>query len=367
MFGLHVTWHWPWLLAVCPVICILLVVFSCILANHSPHKPDAINGVDDETGYVYSLSQDLDSESTNKIYKLWKRFNLLGSIVLAAILCVTTLLAARPSTVDQSQVNSRSRDIVLCLDVSGSTLPYDREVLKSYLALTDNFRGERIALSIFNSTSRTVFPLTNDYDLVHKQLSRANEILKGVQSQHDIDTMSEQQYQDISDWLEGTQNRKDTTSLIGDGLISCAAMLPQFTAQSDNAINNNSTQKRNSSIVLATDNITAGKATYTLQEALDLTHAAGISVDGMYSGPQQNEQEESTKQMQSLIETHGGIFLLRQGNDSINSLVTNIERKRGGNVEQVKESNLVDAPGWWTLAISILVVCYLALVWRIRR
>ncbi len=33
----------------------------------------------------------------------------------------------RPSQVDSSDERASSRDIVLCLDVSGSTLPYDRE------------------------------------------------------------------------------------------------------------------------------------------------------------------------------------------------------------------------------------------------
>ena len=38
--------------------------------------------------------------------------------------------------------------------------------------------------------------------------------------------MSDEDYQRISDWLDGTQNRTNATSLIGDGLVSCAAMLP---------------------------------------------------------------------------------------------------------------------------------------------
>ncbi len=127
---------------------------------------------------------------------------------------------------DAGDERASSRDIVLCLDVSGSTLPYDREVIDTYLELVKHFEGERIGLSIFNSTSRTVFPLTDDYELVTKQLTSASKALKGVESQDDIDKMSDAEYQDIANWLEGTQNRKDATSLIGDGVVSCAAMLP---------------------------------------------------------------------------------------------------------------------------------------------
>lgn len=83
-------------------------------------------------------------------------------------------------------------------------------------------------MSIFNSTSRTVFPLTDDYALVTSQLKSAASILKGVQTQDDIDKMSDEDYQKVSDWLDGTQNKTNATSLIGDGLVSCAAMLPGF-------------------------------------------------------------------------------------------------------------------------------------------
>ena len=65
--------------------------------------------------------------------------------------------------------------------------------------LVSHFRGERIALSIFNSTSRTVFPLTDDYDLVSSQLTKAADALRGVESQDDIDKMSDKDYQKIAD------------------------------------------------------------------------------------------------------------------------------------------------------------------------
>ena len=75
--------------------------------------------------------------------------------------------------------------------------------------------------------------------------------------------------QDIANWLEGTQNRKDATSLIGDGVVSCAAMLPGFAYGEANHAN--ADRQRAASIVLATDNVVSGKPTYSLTEALDLT------------------------------------------------------------------------------------------------
>ena len=159
---------------------------------------------------------------------LWRLLGRIAVAALVAALAICTVLIARPAHVDRDAERSSSRDIVLCLDVSGSALPYDRAVIETYLELVSHFRGERIALSIFNSTSRTVFPLTDDYDLVSSQLTKAADALRGVESQDDIDKMSDKDYQKIADWLEGTQNRKNSTSLIGDGLVSCAAMIPGF-------------------------------------------------------------------------------------------------------------------------------------------
>ena len=46
-----------------------------------------------------------------------------------------------PAKVDAGDERASSRDIVLCLDVSGSTLPYDREVIDTYLELVKHFEG----------------------------------------------------------------------------------------------------------------------------------------------------------------------------------------------------------------------------------
>lgn len=75
---------------------------------------------------------------------------------------------------------------------------------------------------------------------------------------------------------------RDATSLIGDGVVSCAAMLPGFAYGEANHAN--ADRQRAASIVLATDNVVSGKPTYSLTEALDLTQQTKITVDGLYSG-----------------------------------------------------------------------------------
>ena len=269
---MELSWHWPWV-GLAGLIASLAVIAIMVLASAKRRHNDS------GSVRTFSLDDDLNTETASRLFRQWRTMSRAAVVLLVMALVLAIALVARPSTVDEGEERASSRDIVLCLDVSGSTLPYDREVIDTYRTLVDNFKGERIGLSIFNSTSRTVFPLTDDYELVSEQLDKTSTILKGVESQDDIDKMKDSDYQAISDWLEGTQNRKEATSLIGDGVVSCAAMLPGFAYGSSNA--ETASRQRAASIVLATDNVVSGDPTYTLQEALDLTKQAEITVDGL--------------------------------------------------------------------------------------
>lgn len=355
---MELSWHWPWA-GFAGLIAALAVIAVMVLVDAKRKHADT------GSARTFSLDDDLSTETASKLFRQWRTLSRMAAVLLVAALVLTIALMARPSTVDEGEERASSRDIVLCLDVSGSTLPYDREVIDTYRRLVDSFKGERIGLSIFNSTSRTVFPLTDDYELVSEQLDKASTILKGVESQDDIDKMKDSDYQAISDWLEGTQNRKDATSLIGDGVVSCAAMLPGFAYGSANA--DTSSRQRAASIVLATDNVVSGDPTYTLQEALDLTKQAKITVDGLFSGPQQSESEQTTSQFKSEIESHDGVFLTQSNGASVSELVKQIESRRSQESASSSKAAMSDAPGWWTLALAVVMVFWLILAWRLKR
>ena len=331
---MQLSWHWPW--AFLAGVIVVLAVAGVTLLVAARHKTDDI-----ESARTFSLDDDLNTESASRLFRQWRVLSRLAVILLVVALALATALVARPSTVDEGEEKASSRDIVLCLDVSGSALPYDREVIDTYRQLVDSFKGERIGLSIFNSTSRTVFPLTDDYELVSKQLDKASSILAGVESQDDIDKMKDSDYQAISYWLEVTQNR--------------------------NASADNAERQRAASIVLATDNVVSGKPTYTLDEALNLTKQAQITVDGLFSGPKQSEADETTQKFKSAIEAHHGVFLTQSNGASVSSLVKEIESRRNHENESSNKAAMVDAPGWWTLALAIVLMVWLALAWRLRR
>lgn len=355
---MQLSWQWPWAALAASLVAAALIALIVALSSRRHHM---------DTVRVFTLDDDLNTERASKLFRQWRWLNRCAAVLVVLALAVTVAMIARPATVDVSEERSSSRDIVLCLDVSGSTLPYDRQVIDTYRDLVDHFEGERIGMSIFNSTSRTVFPLTDDYDLVTEQLDAASKALKGVESQDDIDKMSDADYQRIADWLEGTQNRKDTTSLIGDGVVSCAAMLPGFAYGSSSDDGSDVTRTRVASIVLATDNVVSGTPTYTLEQALDLTKSAKITVDGLFSGPTQSEGDETTTRMKDLIESHGGVFLTQSNGGSVDELVRDIDERRSAESRSSHQAAMVDDPGWFAVALAVIVALWLLAVWRLRR
>ena len=180
--------HWLWPYAAVAAVLVAAVLVAVIAIFRGRRRPPR-DGMP-----VYSLDDDLNTEHASHLFHLWRLLGRIAVAALVAALAICTVLIARPAHVDRDAERSSSRDIVLCLDVSGSALPYDRAVIETYLELVSHFQGERIALSIFNSTSRTVFPLTDDYDLVSSQLTKAADALRGVESQDDIDKMSDKDY-----------------------------------------------------------------------------------------------------------------------------------------------------------------------------
>ena len=116
---------------------------------------------------------------------------------------------------------------------------------------------------------------------------------------------------------------------------------------------------RTASIVLATDNVVSGKPTYTLQKALILTQLARIKVDGLYSGSQQSVNNPASLNMKSLIEKYGGAFLTLKSDNSIESLVKEIEKRHSGSDQTSTQSALSDDPGIWTILTILSFMIWL--------
>ncbi|WP_244303031.1 vWA domain-containing protein [Leucobacter coleopterorum] len=78
----------------------------------------------------------------------------IGALALA----VGGVVTARPMSTHLIQPENANRDVVLCLDVSGSMSEVVTEVIEVFEKLLPDLKGERIGLTIFNSSPVQVFP-----------------------------------------------------------------------------------------------------------------------------------------------------------------------------------------------------------------
>jgi Ca-activated chloride channel family protein len=286
------------------------------------------------------------------------RYKLLLSLVAVVLLGTTVatgLLASRPVDRQVRSEELATRDIVLCLDVSGSMLEFDTEVVERFLELLPSFQGERIALSIWNSTSRTVFPLTDDYQLVEEELRYAAEVLD-----FDVDSLSDWSfdpghYDRLLDYLTGTTGMGDNeSSLVGDGLATCALMFDEKETE------------RSRSIILATDNQLLGNPVYTLAEAGDFVAEREISLFGIYAGESTASSAAEEKEYRDVVESHDGLFFQASDADLVSQVVDQIAAQQAVDLEADTDVVITDRPERYFAWLVVAVALYVVAVWRIK-
>ena len=281
-----------------------------------------------------------------------RRIGAALAILLVAGLSAAAL-AGRPGERTVQSDELATRDIVLCLDVSGSMIDYDTEILKKFAGLVENFHGERIALVLWNNTSRTLFPLTDDYTLVHDELEAAGEAL-------DIDlqnlTVGSPQAQAVLDLLAGTTALPGTSaSLIGDGLANCVLT---FDLRD---------QDRSRSIIFATDNDLQGEPVYTLGEALGFATERDINVIGLFSPTAEGGSDEQRADFTEKIEAADGDVFDTGSPEAVDTIIDNVTSTQAAELGASPTVIITDHPesiapillgalaigllllGWWRL------------------
>lgn len=269
---------------------------------------------------------------------------LLCALAAATVLGMSLLTAAaRPVTETTSVPEQVNRDIMLCLDVSGSMLDTDEAIVTVFSKLVGNFKGERIGLTIFDSSSVMVFPLTDDYEFVAAELKAAQQAL-GVDSSS-------------FEYFAGTYERPGS-SLIGDGLASCANGFP-----------GTADDKRSRSIILATDNMLAGRPIFTLGEATALAQESNIAVyvlnpndfgQGSFFG-------SAAKGLQESADVTGGAYYALESETAVESIVNKVQATEAAAVQGAPQRTVLDHPAW-PLGLALLSLLVLgAAAWRLRR
>ena len=269
------------------------------------------------------------------------RLLLLSLVAAALVLLVAAIaLTARPASVTSVQPELRNRDIVLCLDISGSMVEYDKEVLDVFGELAQEFTGERISLVIFNASAITRFPLTSDYDYIEKQFA-------DLRAEFDSEG---------SEFYSGTLFGNGS-SLVSDGLASCATRFDSPDSE------------RSRSVILVTDNVIAGDPIFTLPEAGELATRLGVRVYGINPGDTAAKDylADLATEFRTVVEDTGGAYFALDDPDTIPSIVEQITAQQAALLEGEPQQVLEDQPAPWVLLAFIGLAGVLVLAWRLRR
>ncbi|WP_193609676.1 VWA domain-containing protein [Nocardioides lijunqiniae] len=247
---------------------------------------------------------------------LARREQLVTAVATLGALGMATgaiLLSARPARPVVVEPDRNGRDIVLCLDVSGSMDRWNRQVVESFRQLLDGLNGERLGLTIYSGLSISVFPLTDDYDFVRSKLDEAEA------------AFSSEDY----DYFVGTEAVEERASQTGDGIMSC---LQRFDVEHDD---------RGRAVVLATDNDPLGQGIFTVEEAAgearrDDVVVYGIGTPGM--------RPERATELADATATTGGFMSVVEDTGGVDDVVRGIQEIERDRLRPIPTGVEIDEP-----------------------
>ncbi len=104
------------------------------------------------------------------------RLRRVERVLLAGMLIGLLLVAARPQAILTSYNQQKSRDTVLCLDVSGSMKEYIPLALNTLEQVYKQNPTDRYSIVVFGSRAITVLPLTRDQIAIQQKIDMLREV-----------------------------------------------------------------------------------------------------------------------------------------------------------------------------------------------
>jgi len=324
-------------LAIWGVFLIGYVVFRYWQAGKRNHLPGSN---DTPVAHTTRLTDMPEYVSAYKKYRLLVRW---ATGLLSLCLLTSIILTARPAIISVINPVQKNRDIMLCLDASGSVLKTDTMLINRFGTLVDSFKDQRFGLTLFNSSAVTVIPLNDNYQLISKHLRAAG--LAFQTQKGDI----------FTNLTNGTlAGFKSGTSLASDGLASCVQHMGE------------PAQLRSRSIVLATDNEVNGKPVIGMTQAISLAKQRNIHVYVIDPGVSEAKLAGDHAQLKLVADQTDGAYFMLNDNDTLNSLVNAIQSQQPEKFLGLPQPAINDNPQPFIFALAVLTIASLALLWRLE-
>lgn len=285
--------------------------------------------------------------SYRKKYGRFLSLLLLSSILLTVTAGSNIMLNGRVVTSDTVTPQQYNRDIMLCLDVSGSMFEVDSSILEVFSEMVDQFNGERVSLTIWNTTSYQIIPFTDDYSFIKEEFLK----MKTGFDQAALGNYYTDLWPAISSVAPADASE---SSLSGDGLASCALNFDKLDTTSE---------ERHRSIILATDNVQLGEPTVSLTNAAAYATANDIS---LYAINPYDDSSTYSKELQSVIESNNGTyFALNLYGSPAGTIVQQINESQIETFDAEKILIRYDTPNIVLILFLINYIVYLFIVRRI--
>lgn len=325
---------WPWLVVV--LVVVVAALLGLWLRTWWRHRPAGAS-------YVAHAAR---LRALPRYRTLVQRRQLLGAFGTLAALVACAGGIVLGGRVQETQVMDRdeaARDIMLCLDASGSTAPWNVEVVQEFRNIVEGLQGERIGLTVWNNAAITKFPLTDDYAFVLDRLDEAELAFSGWSEIFPTE--------EFDDYTAGTwsEDRDLQSSLVADGLASCVQRFDRLD------------EERGRALVFATDGEQRGRGVYTLEEATEYAVADDIVVH-VIANPGEPDKDGDIDGLQATATKTEGTFAQLGTGGSAEEVVEEINELQAAKIEKPPLVQVHDQPRVGQV-LSLVGVGLLVVVW----
>jgi len=326
-----------WMLVLWAILVIGYIVVRYWFINRHKRTPGL---TDLPVAHSMRLTDMPEYKAAFKKYRLLARW---AAILLTLSMLAAIFITARPAIISVINPVQKNRDIMLCLDASGSVLKVDTALINRFSAVVNSFNGQRFGLTLFNSSAVSIIPLNDNYQLITQQLKSAGEAFKAQKG----DTFTKLTNGTLAGFSSGT-------SLTSDGLTSCVQHM------------GNTNQLRSRSIILATDNEVNGKPVVGMTQAIALAKEKNIRVFVIDPGVSDSKLAADHAQLKLVASQTDGQYYTLKDDNTVNALVDDISKQAPEKFLGLPQPAINDNPKPFLFAAVLLTIAWLILLWRLE-
>lgn len=320
---------------------------------------------------------------STKLYKaLSLKYNILRGVLAIGMIgsfVSALLLAARPYQNQDVYTGVKKRDIIICMDVSYSLYDLNGELTDYLKGVVKGLAGDRIGINIFNTSTVTYVPLTDDYDYVAQKLDDLSEYFlmqKELYTEiYDVygyeyymyPSEVQKRYEELREKLEyydaGTllNNSSRGSSLIGEGLGTALYSFPYI-----------EDTERTRVIIMCTDNElnSFGSQIMNLKEAAEYCKNKKVTVFSIFPSreafydPENYDYDSCKNELERAVNKTGGLLYVRTPDLPVSAIVQDIQKQKVMMVNMVMTRETQDMPqnAFVALFLCLAFTCAAGLV-----